>query len=180
MNKIITLFIALFFGTQLFAQDSKGYVGLSLGVSIPSADTGETLESGLELGLINLGFRFSETFGATLNWGASGHNTDGGLVTVGVGYLSFGPMISAGGFDFKPQYAIVSTVFESFGEELTIDCTGFVLGGTYNIPLSSNWALAANADYLSFKPTDEEQENLGLGDESDNMFKLSMGIRYLF
>ncbi len=181
MKKLIVLFVATLLTSQSYAQDSKGYVGLNLGVGLPIGDTGDAIDAGFELGLINLGFRFTETFGATLNWGASGHiSTYDPGITVGVGYLSLGPMISAGRFDFKPQYAVVSTVIEVDGYKLTIDCKGVVLGATYDIPLGSNWALAANADYFNFKPTKDEQEAFGIGDEADNLIKLSLGVRYLF
>ncbi len=159
--------------TQSFAQDSKGYLGVSIGLAAPTGDLADVVDSGLELGLINAGYRFTETWGATLNWGASGHVTsDDDDITVGVGYLGIGPMISFGGLDIKPQYAFVSAVVEGYGEKVTEDANGFILGATYNFPLGGNWGVSANADYLSFKGEDS--------DDSESIFKLSVGLKYNF
>ncbi|WP_296636233.1 hypothetical protein [Polaribacter sp.] len=164
---IVTLSI-----TQSFAQDSKGYIGVSSGVAAPTGDLADVVDSGLELGLINAGYRFNETWGATLNWGASGHvASDDDEIIAGVGYLGIGPMISFGAFDIKPQYAFVSTVVEGYGTEVTSDAdSGFILGATYNFSLGGKWGVAANADYLNYTADDV----------SESIFKLSLGIRYNF
>jgi len=74
MKKVLLLVaIVTLSVTQSFAQDSKGYIGVSIGLAAPMGDTADGVDSGLELGLINAGYRFNETWGATLNWGASGH-----------------------------------------------------------------------------------------------------------
>lgn len=176
MKKVLVLFaIVILSLTQSFAQDSKGYIGVSLGYAVPMGDTADGADSGLELGLINFGYRFSETWGATLNWGASAHKSpDFKDFTLGVGYLAIGPMISFGGLDIKPQYAFTSLVVnDSLGEETTYDGeSGFILGATYNFPLVGNWGIAANADYLNFTTEDF--------DDSDSLFKLTVGVRYNF
>lgn len=175
MKKIVMLLGVLFCTVSVAnAQDSRGYVGLSLGFAMPTGDLGDVVDPGLELGLINFGYRFTETIGATLNWGGSGHNfTDFDDATIGVGYLSFGPMISFGGFDIKPQYAIITGVIEFIPlEEETIDGAGFVIGTSYNFMISDNIGLSANADYLNFEIED--------ADQSDAIIKLSAGIKYVF
>jgi hypothetical protein len=175
MKKLLLLFAVITLSVmQSFAQDSKGYIGVSIGLAAPMGDTADGVDSGLELGLINAGYRFNETWGATLNWGASGHeSSEDEEITLGVGYLAIGPMISFGGLDIKPQYAFVSAVAEGYGEKITLDGeSGFILGATYNFSLGGNWGIAANADYLNFTIEDAE--------ESDNIFKLSVGLRYNF
>ena len=110
-----------------------------------------------------------------LNWGASGHkHPDFEDFTIGVGYLAIGPMISFGGLDIKPQYAFTSAVVnDSLGTETKFDGeSGFILGATYNFSLGGNWGIAANADYLNFTMED--------ADDSDSIFKLSVGVRYNF
>ena len=174
MKKILLFAIVALSVIQSFAQDSKGYIGVSIGLAAPMGDTADGADSGLELGLINLGYRFNEIWGATLNWGASGHkHPDFEDFTIGVGYLAIGPMISFGGLDIKPQYAFVSAVAEGYGIKDTVDSeSGFILGATYNFSLGGNWGIAANADYLNFTGEDY--------DESDSIFKLSVGVRYNF
>ena len=174
-NYLLLFVLATLTITQSFAQDSKGYIGVSVGYAMPTGDLADGADSGLDLGLINFGYRFNETWGATLNWGASGHVVpDFQDFTIGVGYLAVGPMISFGGLDIKPQYAFTSVVVnDSLGDETTFDGeSGFILGMTYNFPLGENWGIAANADYLNFTIEDAE--------DSSSMFKLSLGIQYKF
>ena len=175
MKKLLLLFAVITLSVmQSFAQDSKGYIGVSLGVAVPLGDFADGADAGLELGLINLGYRFNETWGATLNWGASAHeSSEDKEITLGVGYLAIGPMISFGGLDIKPQYAFVSGVIEYNGEKETYDTdSGFILGATYNFSLGGNWGIAANVDYMNFTFED--------ADDSDSIFKLSVGVRYNF
>ena len=174
MKKVLLLFtIAILSAMHSFAQESKGYIGVSIGLAAPMGDTADGADAGLELGLINAGYRFNETWGATLNWGASGHKvSDDNEMTVGVGYLGIGPMISFGAFDIKPQYAFVSAVVKGYGEEVTEDASGFILGATYNFLSGAKWGITANADYLNFTGEDS--------DESESIFKLSVGVRYNF
>ena len=174
MKKLVLLFtIATLSVTHSFAQDSKGYIGASIGLALPMGDTADGIDPGLELNLINAGYRFNETWGITMNWGANAHKAkEDSEITAAFGYLGIGPMISFGGFDIKPQYAFASGVIEGYGEKLTYDGSGFILGGTYNFSLSDHWGIATNADYSSFKMDDAE--------ESDSFFKLSIGIQYRF
>lgn len=173
MKKVLLLFTVVTLTTmQSFAQDSKGYIGVSVGLAAPMGDLADAVDSGLELGLINAGYRFNETWGATLNWGASGHQSSSDdEVTVGVGYLGIGPMISFGALDIKPQYAFVSAVAEGYGEKVTVDAdSGFILGATYNFLLGGKWGIAANADYLNYTGNDV----------AESIFKLSVGLKYNF
>jgi hypothetical protein len=173
MKKVLLLLAVVTFSiSQSFAQDSKGYIGVSIGLAAPMGDLADGVDSGLELGLINAGYRFNETWGATLNWGASGHvASDDSSITAGVGYLGIGPMISFGALDIKPQYAIVSMVVEGYGVKVTNDAdAGFILGATYNFSLGGKWGITANADYLNYTADDE----------SESIFKLSAGLKYNF
>ena len=175
MKKVLLVFaVVTLSAMQSFAQDSKGYIGVSVGLAAPMGDTADGIDSGLELGLINFGYRFNETWGATFNWGASGHQSSSDdEITVGLGYLAIGPMISFGALDIKPQYAFVSAVAEGYGIKDTVDSeSGFILGATYNFSLGGKWGIAANADYLNFTGEDY--------DEADSIFKLSVGLKYNF
>ncbi len=175
-NYLLLLLFVCLTVSQSFAQNSKGYLGVSLGLAAPMGDTADGVDSGLELGIINAGYRFSENWGATLNWGASGHvATEDSDVTLGVGYLAIGPMYSFKGFDIKVQYAAVSAVVEdSFTDQsATYDSeSGFMVGASYNFALNDHWGLTGNADYLNFTLEDAEVD--------DSIFKLSIGLRYNF
>ena len=178
MKKLLfTAALALFLTNSTTAQDSKGYVGVSIGLAMPTGDLADVAETGLDLGLINAGYRFNETWGATVNWGATGHAVKeevfGPDVTVGIGYFAVGPMISYGNFDFKPQYAFASATFDGPGGDADFDVdSAWILGATYNFPLGGNWGMAANLDYFTLKFED--------ADDSSNMFKLSVGVQYKF
>ncbi len=171
---LLTAALALFLTNTTTAQDSKGYVGVSIGSAIPQGDLADTAKTGLDLGLINAGYRFNETWGATVNWGATGHAVEGvDDGTIGVGYFAVGPMISFGDFDFKPQYAFSSATIESGGAELDVDIeSAWIIGATYNYSLGDNWGLAANLDYFTFTVKD--------ADDSDSIMKFSIGVQYKF
>ena len=174
---LLTAALALFLTNTTTAQDSKGYVGVSIGLAMPTGDLADAAETGLDLGLINAGYRFNETWGATVNWGATGHAIkrevfDADDVTLGIGYFAVGPMISYGNFDFKPQYAFASATFDDGVSDVDVDVdSAWILGATYNFPLGGNWGMAANLDYFSFKVKD--------GD-SNSILKASVGIQYKF
>lgn len=171
---LLTAVLGLFLTTTTTAQDSKGYVGVSIGAAIPQGDLADLAKTGLDLGLINAGYRFNETWGATVNWGATAHaleaDDDG---TIGVGYFAVGPMISFGDFDFKPQYAFSSATIDSGGAELDVDMeSAWIIGATYNYSLGENWGLAANLDYFTFTIED--------ADDSESIMKFSVGVQYKF
>ena len=174
MKKLLcTAVLALFLTNTITAQDSKGYVGISIGAAIPQGDIADDAKTGLDLGLINAGYRFNETWGATVNWGATSHAFKQGDGTIGVGYFAVGPMISFGDFDFKPQYAFSSVSMESGGMEFDVDVeSAWIIGATYNYSLGGNWGLAANLDYFTF--------TIENADDSDSIMKLSVGVQYKF
>ncbi|MDG1394732.1 MAG: outer membrane beta-barrel protein [Flavobacteriaceae bacterium] len=170
---LLTLALALFLTNTSTAQDFKKYIGVSIGAAIPQGDLADAAKTGLDLGLINAGYRFNETWGATVNWGATSHASKEGDVTIGVGYFAVGPMISFGDFDFKPQYAFSSVSMKSGGMELDEDVeSAWIIGATYNYSLGGNWGLAANLDYFTFTIEDAE--------DSDSIMKFSVGVQYKF
>ncbi len=180
MKKIIVTVLALFALSFANAQDSKGYIGISLGAGFGGGDLDDMdLGTGFNLGLINAGYRFSENFGATLNWGATGFSVNDVDATIGVGYLAIGPMVSLpvgekSSIDFKPQYAFTSAVIEVFGEKATETGSGFLLGASYNFSIANHWGLAVNLDYLSAKITEDGE------DFKPTVVNTSLGIQYRF
>ena len=66
--KNILYTVTLIFTISLgYSQESKAYLGVSLGMAIPGGDMGEDVKTGLDIGFLNFGYRFSEKWGATLN-----------------------------------------------------------------------------------------------------------------
>ena len=112
MKKLIFLMVALVsFGVM--AQDSKAYLALNVGASFPGGDVGDNLELGTGFDFnVNFGYRFTESIGATLTYGAaaSTFEDDGGdTAAFGAGYLGAGPMYTVAlgdniAWDIKPQY----------------------------------------------------------------------------
>ena len=97
---VITLLVFGYTSAQEKANSdySKGYIGLSIGASFPGGDitsNGFNAGTGINIGFINAGYRFTENFGLTLNWGASAFkDSDFDNVTYGVGYFSVCPNFS--------------------------------------------------------------------------------------
>ncbi len=184
MKKVIFAAIAVMAFGVSNAQESKGYIGLSIGAAFPGGDL-DNAKSGFNLGLINAGYRFSENFGLTLNWGASAfEDKDVSGYTTGIGYFAVGPMLTLPvndklGFDFKPQYAFTSAVDEYQGDKLEYSGPGgILLSGTMNYSLAKHWGLAFNLDYLSTKFDEVEGESMD--DVKVTTFTTSLGIQYKF
>lgn len=183
MKKVLFAAIAVMVFGVSNAQDSKGYIGVSIGAAFPGGDL-DGLKSGLNFGLINAGYRFSDNFGLTLNWGGSGFeikDLPGG--TLGIGYFAVGPMLTLPindkfGFDFKPQYAFTSAVSEYDGDKAEWSGPGgILLSGTMNYSLAKHWGLSFNLDYLSTKFNEFEGESV---DVKASVFSTAIGIQYKF
>lgn len=89
---IVALLVFGFVNAQERSDYSKRYIGVSIGASFPCGDltsNGFKAGTGLNLGLINAGYRFTENFGVALNWGASAFkDSNFDNVTYGVGLFS--------------------------------------------------------------------------------------------
>ena len=189
MKKVIILIITFLSISTISAQDSKAYLGVSLGYAIPGGDGSENLNSGINLGFINFGYRFTKQWGATLNLVSSGfaYKTEGAL---GVGVFSVGPMYTATlsdklSLDLKPQYAFSIAGKETgtgFAEE-TLRGTGFVLGSSLNFGMSKGFKLSLNLDYTTGKWTELETGGRTYNITTNNSLSslvLGAGLRYNF
>ncbi len=174
------------------AQESKVYLGVSIGAAFPGGDGADALNStGLNLGLINFGYRFSESWGATLNLSSSGFaykDIDG--AAFGVGVFSVGPMyaLSLGktmSLDLKPQYAFsIAGKAKGLGiDDATARGAGFVAGSSLNFGISKGFKFSINIDYTTgkFKEVEAGGETLKLeSDNKINSLALGAGLRYNF
>lgn len=192
MKKIILTALAVFAISFVNAQESKVYLGVSVGVAFPGGDGSESLNgAGLNLGLINFGYRFSESWGATLNLTSSGFaykDIDG--AALGVGVFSAGPMYTASlgetmSLDLKPQYAFsIAGKEKGTGfEDATLKGTGFVLGSSLNFGISKGFKFSINLDYTTGKWKEIEMGGETVKVDSNNKissFVLGAGLRYNF
>ena len=180
------------------AQESKFYLGLGLGVAFPGGDVSDTdgLKTGLDLTLLNMGYRFSENWGATLTWGSSGHTIeDLDDVAAGIGYLAVGPMYSLSvtdkiSWDIKPQYAFsMAGVYRGdLAEDLGLDAytsrgSAFIFGNSLVFGSGKGFKFSVNLDYLTgkFKKVDSPDGDYDF-DEDNGFSKLNIGagVRYNF
>jgi hypothetical protein len=180
-------------------SQSKFYLGVGLGLSAPGGDNGEDIKTGLNFNFLNLGYRFSETWGATFNFSSSGHiSKDDEDLSVGIGYLGIGPMYTVNlservYWDIKPQYAFnLGAAFAADGsvsDDVTLQKgTGFVFGNSLVFgDGGKGFNFSIDLDYMSGKF--KEISVLGVTVDIDDIsgaqdaitnFKLGVGIRYNF
>ena len=95
MRKHFLILIAAGFFSFSNAQDSKAYLGVGLGLSVPGGNALEDLKTGLNFKFIDFGYRFSENWGVTVGLDSSGFNVDEDSVdaAVGVASLAIGPYV---------------------------------------------------------------------------------------
>jgi hypothetical protein len=187
MKKIIITLITIFTISLGYSQDSKAYLGISLGVAIPGGDIADNVNTGIDLGFINFGYRFSEYWGATLNLVSSGHTVDNdfGDETVGVGYFGLGPMYTTNisdnlSWDIKPQLALgLAMVNEVEGIEFNGKGNGFIFGNSLVFGSSKGFKFSINLDYLMGKITEVEDIEVD-EDNSFNKLSIGAGLRYNF
>ena len=113
MKKIFYLSVLMLFMFSTQAQDSKFYLGVSVGYASPGGESMDGIEPGIDLGFAHLGYRFAENWGVVVNLNSSGHIVEetNDEIAVGVAYLGVGPMYTASisdnmSIDIKPQIAV--------------------------------------------------------------------------
>lgn len=194
MKKLIFLMVALVsFG--MMAQDSKAYLALNVGASFPGGDVGDDLELGTGLDFnLNVGYRFTESIGAVLTYGASASTFEDGAgdtAAFGAGYLGVGPMYTLGlgdniAWDIKPQYVFSLagvTDYEGGVDDITATGSGWMLGQSFVFGFDQGFKFSVNLDYLSGKYTEGEVNGDTFDIDTDNAyshFTIGVGARYNF
>ena len=177
------------------SQDSKGYIGVSLGFAMPSGDISDDNEfkTGIDLGFINFGYRFTESIGVTANLISSGHvvgDVDDDI-TIGLAYFGVGPTYTTSlgntAWEIKPQIALAFTgkTKGSIVDDFTYKGSGFIIGNSFVFGLSGNFQGSINVDYLL---GEVKEIDLGNGTTIDadensnsiNKFVVGVGLRYAF
>jgi hypothetical protein len=194
MKKLIFLMVALVsFGAM--AQDSKAYLALNLGASFPGGDVGDNLELGTGFDFnLNFGYRFTESIGATLTYGAaaSTFEDDGGdTAAFGAGYLGLGPMYTLAlgdniAWDIKPQYVFSLagvTDYEGGDVDSTAKGSGWMLGQSFVFGFDQGFKFSVNLDYLNGKYNTVEVDGESFDIDTENgysHFTIGVGARYNF
>lgn len=162
MKKTTTLLLGLILSLSVaFAQDGnrKGFIGLSLGPSIPLGDFKEDgmANTGLNLTLVNFGYLFSENIGIAGSWFGAAHNIDVSSLGLYDGMWSYGGLMAGPLFstpisekvDFDLKGLIGYSVSKMELEGYEFDGTGFAysVGAGLRFNFSPKWAFLLNADY---------------------------------
>ena len=201
MKKLILLLSVVFLTTiSLQAQDSQFYLGIGAGYATASGSAADDLEGGINLKLIDVGFRFTENFGITAGLASSGHtleDIDHNDLVIGVAHFAVGPMLTMPlmddlSWDFKPQIALrylgkySGDSAEAAGLD-DVDVTGsaFIIGNSfvYGLGGSQGFAISLDIDYRMGKFTKAEGPG-GTSDINDNNelnnLNIGFGLRYNF
>ena len=173
---------------------SKFYLGIGGGVALRGGDINywNNYSTGINITLLNLGYRINETFGISANWNSSAHNTWLSTSTVGIGYLSVGGIISVPTkqftWDIKPQYAPI-VVGQYLGDILTITNSneiliggsGFVFGNSLVRSTKRGITYSLDLDYLSAYFNQTRIDGIIYDDNSSySSFRIGVGVRYNF
>jgi len=176
---------------NLFAQssDRKGFIGITIGPSIPIGDFADNslnndnagyAKTGLNINLINFGYKFGQNFGITGLWFGAAHSVDFSAVDAmwSYGGLMGGPMLSFPInekliFDLKGMIGFVSAKLDMYalGETSGIG-VGFDFGASFRYNFSEKWCLLINGDYLASTSKFDE------GDQKISTINLSLGIAF--
>lgn len=167
MKKYVLVLVVLTIAGNLWAQsERKGYIGISLGPSMPMGDYGDNsftnedagfAKTGLNFNLINFGYKFGERFGIVASWYGAAHSIDidGVDGTWGYGGLMGGPMLSWPvseklDLDVKLMLGYVVAILDLENEKETGDLGLAVdLGATLRYNFAERWALLINLDYFN-------------------------------
>ncbi|MDX2129002.1 MAG: hypothetical protein SFU91_08200 [Chloroherpetonaceae bacterium] len=149
--------------SQNQSTKKTGYLGLTLGPSIPVGDFAERSNglatTGLQLNLINMGYLFTRNYGIAGIW-FGGANPLGvsGFDPWSYGGLVVGPMVSFPigkriEWDFRAMVGSSLTTLPNIGAgEEDAYSFAFSLGAVLRINIGENFALMSNIDYFSTSP----------------------------
>lgn len=160
----------------------KGFIGLSLGASIPVGDfvdkSNGVAETGVQFNLVNFGYLFSDNIGISASWfgaanplGVDGYDSwsYGGMM---VGPLFSMPLSERVDWDLRPMIGYALTTLPDVGRgEEEASSLALSFGTNLRIHVGGRVSLMLNADYFStkaeFKDNNIEQKigtiSLGFG-----------------
>jgi len=160
---VLILFIVTSITLTATAQEQKrkGYIGISIGPSIPIGEFKEEgwANTGASLSLINFGYLFNSRIGIAANWFGGAHTVDVSQFQLADGMWSYGglligPLVSAPigrnvDFDARVQMGFSAANLKLDG--YNVDGTGFAYSAGIGIRtrLGEKWSLNFNADVLT-------------------------------
>ena len=173
--------------TEISVQKPRGYVGASIGPSIPVgafADRADgAAKTGVQLNLVNFGYFFTENIGISGIWfGAANPVSEASYNPWSYGGLLAGPLFSIPvsktvAWDFRPMIGYSVTTVSDVGDvKDEAMAFAFNLGTLIRIDLNQKYALTFNADYFSTKPYFKDygfEQNIGT-------ISIGVGLAYRF
>ena len=151
-------------GLRNNSEKRKGFIGLSLGASIPVGVYGEWFaNTGLQINLINYGYLFSENFGISAMWfGAAHPSISVGFEPWSYGGIMAGPLLSFPlsdilEWDFRPMIGYAVTTFP-VNPNIVISANNqassfaWNLGTNLRVNVGKKVSLLFSVDYFSTKP----------------------------
>lgn len=191
MKRCLIILLLVVLSANLFAQSNerKGFIGITLGPSMPIGDFGNQslsnfnagfAKTGLNISLINFGYRFGTNFGIAGTWfgAANPVNINNVTATWSYGSLMVGPMLTFPinkklDFDLKGMIGYVSAKMDldNFGET-SLTGVGFDFGTALRYNFSERWCLLFNADYFSSNSKSDD------GKQKIAAINLAFGVGY--
>lgn len=193
MKKFTLILAITLITTALFAQinDRRGYIGITVGPSIAIGDfSSKSLDNnkagfaktGLNIGLVNFGYRLGENFGLTALWFGAAHKADidgfdatwsyGGLMGGGMFTI---PINNKFAFDLKAMAGFVSARIDAgdWGDE-NGDGAGFDFGAVLRYHFTDRWSVLMTTDFFTSKPDFDE------GKQTISTININAGLAYRF
>lgn len=161
-------------------QKRRGYIGLSLGSSIPvgafaDPDNG-TAKAGLQINLVNFGYLFTKNIGICAIWyGAANPVSAEIFKPYAYGGILAGPLLSfpigpVAELDFRPMIGYSATTVAAYRDaEDKATAFAYNLGTVLRFNFSRKFSLTFNADYFSTNP------HFGIYGFDQNIGTISLG-----
>ena len=142
------------------AEKRKGYIGLTLGVSIPLGDFADkrigVAKTGSQLNLVTFGYLFSDNVGIAGTWFGAANAVDAdGFDPWSYGGIMVGPLLSFPfaeiiEWDFKPLLGYAITMIPDLGDGTEQAASiAFNLGTQLRIHVGEKFSLLLSGDYFS-------------------------------
>lgn len=191
MRRFFILFFIIIMSNNLLAQESgrRGFIGISLGPSMPVGDYADKslgnsgagfAKNGIGFTPINFGYKFGKNFGISALWSGAAHSVDidGIDATWSYGGVMAGPMYSISlneklDIDLRGMVGFVSATADlkeyenNEGTGVSID-----LGTSLRYNFATKWCFLISADFFTSKPKMNE------GKQKMSSFNIGMGIAY--
>lgn len=195
MKKTLFIVALVLLSAGMFAQGHGGFIGISIGPSFPIGDFGDNTptntdagyaKTGLNINLLNFGYKLGPNVGIAANWFGGAHTVDNNNPDVMWSYGSLmGGLFLALPVNNKTELDIKGTVGYTTAKldlkqlgEYTGNGFGYAFGAMLRHDIASRWCLLLQADYFATKP--EFKGRLGIVTVKKNISAINanLGIAY--